>query len=343
MLVNNADLTERQFELLSDAWQNFKKSNNHRLQCAFALWALKKDLDADDLGGSGTGDSSKFWKLFEQGALPFSGDGGRRSVFTALEAAEWVAEQKCKGLHFSIERLAPATIVEIKALDDRARKVVYDNLATSEFIGVAAVRLLKSINDSSAFKKLETWVAEHKGKALTPASIRPIADEVEARRAKRERAARIAADQERIAASAPAGAQTIDVSSIGRTPEELERKRKADEVQAVWDEKDAETAAKIKGDYQALAEAFTKADAALKTYRSTLKNLITLNGSAYINQLRQYQSPISGFNAIENDIEIISTQWRGHLVVIAEQLTTEQGPSTINFDDPNLVEVEVNQ
>jgi hypothetical protein len=157
------------------------------------------------------------------------------------------------------------------------------------------------------------------------------------------RQTRIAANQERIAASAPAGSQTVDVSTIGRTPEELERKRKADEVQAVWDEKDAETAAKIKGDYQALAEAFTKADAALKTYRSTLKNLITLNGSAYINQLRQYQSPISGFNAIEHDIEIISTQWREHLVVIAEQLTTEQGPSTINFDDPNLVEVEVNQ
>ena len=345
VVLSDADLTEHQHQLLTDAWQNFKKSNNHRLQCAFALWELKNDLDANDPnGGKGGGDGSgqqqsKFWQLFNDGALPFSGSSGRSSVFTALEAAEWVTEAKSKGLDLALDRLAPATIVEIKALGESARQVVYDNLASSDFIGVAAVRLLKHVNDRSAIKKLNQWIAANEGKALTPAAIRPITDEVEAKRLQLERSNRIATASENIKRQV-GDAPTVDVSQIGRTPDELEFRRKQKEVDDILDASDAQKRSKLQRDYQDLAEAFTKCDAALQHYASRLNNIVFSNGSDYLDDLRAYRSPLTGFNPLEHDISIISEQWVKHITKIRDTLLTRQGPSKVNFDDPNLVTVE---
>ena len=55
-----------------------------------------------------------------------------------------------------------------------------------------------------------------------------------------------------------------------------------DEVQAIYDAKDAEEQAKFQRDYDRYAEAFTKADAALRRYRSELHNIINLKGSGYL-------------------------------------------------------------
>ena len=241
VVLSNADLTAHQHQLLTDACQSFKQSNNARLQCAFALWELKNDLDANDPnateGGGGRG-ATKFWQLFEDGALPFSGSSGRTSVETALQAADWVNNELPKELGGSFNRLAPATIVEIKALNEPTRQIVYDNLASSDFIGVAAVRLLKSVSDKGAIKELQQWVSTHEGTALTPKHIRPITDKVEARRAQRERENRIATDRARLEASIPAGSATVDVSTIGPGPEVLEARRKHREVQEILDAKD---------------------------------------------------------------------------------------------------------
>lgn len=347
VVLSDVDLTEHQHQLLTNAWQNFKRSNNHRLQCAFALWELKNDLDANDPnagqgGGDGTGQGqrTKFWQLFEDGALPFAGNSGKSSVKTALQAAEWVTDAKAKGLAFAFDRLAPATIVEIKALGEPTRQIVYDNLASSDFIGVAAVRLLKQVSDKGAIKELKQWVTTHEGKALTPAAIRPITDAVEAKRAERERQNRIAAERARLEASIPAGSATVNVSTIGRTPEELETKRRHDEVQAIYDAMDAEEQAKFQRDYNSYAEAFTKADAALRRYRSELHNLIMLNGTDYLDQLRDYKSPLTGFNAVENDVEIVSQQWLTELQAICELLTTRRESAKVNFEDPDLVDVD---
>ena len=157
----------------------------------------------------------------------------------------------------SFNRLAPATIVEIKALNEPTRQIVYDNLASSDFIGVAAVRLLKSVSDKGAIKELKQWVLTHEGKALTPKAIRPITDAVEARRAQRERENRIATDRARLEASIPAS-QASSTSAHRPHSEELETKRRHDEVQAIYDAKDAEEQAKFQRDYDRYAEAFTE-------------------------------------------------------------------------------------
>ena len=85
MVLSNADLTSHQHQLLTDAWQSFKQSNNARLQCAFALWELKQDLDANEPnGGKGGGDGPgqqpiQVLATVRGRGSAFSGSSGRRA------------------------------------------------------------------------------------------------------------------------------------------------------------------------------------------------------------------------------------------------------------------------
>ena len=164
-----------------------------------------------------------------------------------------------------------------------------------------------------------------------PSVIRGIDAEVQSDIASEERRARIAAERERLEASVPASQAKIDVSTIGRTPEELEGMRNAKRVDEVLDAIDKEKADKMQSDYDRYAEAFTKADAALRRYRSELHNIITLKGKN-LDQLREYRSPLTGFNAIENDVAIVSEQWLSELQAVCELLTTRRGPTEFNFE-----------
>ena len=74
----------------------------------------------------------------------------------------------------SIDNLAPATLYEISKLDGEAKELVYESIGTSDFIGVAAVRMLASEANQEVFTKLFSWVKDHPTKAITPKTIRTL-------------------------------------------------------------------------------------------------------------------------------------------------------------------------
>ena len=322
------DYTPRQIELINTAWQNFKESNNHRLQCAIALWELKQDLDASDPnGGKGGGDGngqkqSKFWKLFESGALPYSGEAGRRSVFTALEAAEWITDAKCKGLHLAFDRLAPATIVEIKALDEPAREVVYENLASSDFIGVAAVRLLKQVSHKRSIAKLKTWVSENQGKALTPAAIRPIT-ELER---EHELSKRFQQTQATKASDAVVD-MTIDTDRRDRLRAEV----KAKEVQEELDRPAQEEQEQLENQVRLYNSKLSAAEGSLDDLCFELRKISSIEGTQYLDTMRSIN--IMGLISVANDLERIKNM--GDLLLQIAKLANSSDPPT-TFDPTTI-------
>ena len=323
----NGDFTPRQIELINTAWQNFKQSNNHRLQCAIALWELKQDLDASDPnvtnGGGGRG-TTKFWKLFESGALPYSGSSGRTTVFTALEAAEWLEEQRSKGLDSSFDRLAPATIVEIKALDEPAREIVYENLASSNFIGVAAVRLLKHVNHKRSIAKLKTWVSQNQGKALTPAAIRPIT-ELER---EHELSKRFQQEQSTRASDAVVD-MTIDTDRRDRLRAEV----KAKEVQEELDRPAQEEQEQLENQVRLYNSKLNAAEGSLDDLCAELRKISSIEGTQYLDTMRSIN--IMGLVSVADDLQRIKNM--GDLLLqIAELANSSDPPTTFDPTTINL-------
>ena len=208
---------------------------------------------------------------------------------------------------------------------------------------MAAVRLLKSVSDKGAIKELKQWVSTHEGKALTPAAIRlhhgcsggQTRQSVSARTASRSRSRTARSFHPRRIGF------TVDVSNIGPTPEQLEGMRSAEEVDDVLDAIDKPVAEAMKRDYQRYAEAFTKADAALRRYRSELHNIINLKGTDYLDQLRAYESSADWIQRGRERREHGQPGMGGpELQAICELLTTRRGPTEFNFNDPDLVDVD---
>ena len=337
---SNAELT-----LIKAVWADTKQVAQQKMQLCIHLYELKKEMDANDPNAGNSPTQSRFWQAFELRDLPEYVTSSKPRVHEWLQAAEFATSKELSGApDKSLLTLTPSTVCNISRIQHPvAKEILEQHLDQHDFIGHdAAGWLAKQDHNPTVIKQVKSWCKDNPTKALVPSVIKGIEAKEAAKQAELERKARVKADRERLEATIPAGSATVDVSTIGRTPEELEGRRRAKVVQDIFDAKDAEEDAKLELDYTNLAKAFTAADAAIRTYRSTLQNIITLNGSDYVDRLREYRSPMTGFNAIENDIQTVQTDWLTQLQAICKLLTERQSASEINFDDPNLVDVEAN-
>ena len=335
--------SDAELNLIKMIWTDTKEVAQSKMQLCIHLYELKQELDNNDpSAGKGNNGQSRFWAAFEQGDLPEYVTNSPQRTREWLQAAEFVSSGEMAGAPAnSLLALTPSTVCNLSRIaHPTAEEIAVQHLRDHDFIGHdAASWLSRKDLDGRVLDLVQEWCNENPDKALVPSVIRRFQSEIDAQQARLERSKRVAEASENIKRQV-GDAPTVDVSQIGRTPDELEFRRKQKEVDDILDASDAEKRSKLQRDYQDLAEAFTKCDAALQHYASRLNNIVFSNGSDYLDDLRAYRSPLTGFNPLEHDISIISEQWVKHITKIRDTLLTRQGPSKVNFDDPNLVTVE---
>ena len=332
----------KELTLIQHCWSDASKINKSKLTLAKHLHQLKQELDANDPnanggngGGKPGGSQTRFWRAFDAGHLPLQGEQGRASVETCLRAAAWLATAALpNSLGSAFANLAPATICEISGLSEEAQAVVCRNLASSEFIGVAAVRLLKRVTESEVLKRLDTWVEEHQGKALTPASINKIEAEVEQAQRKASTPAHL---KPKATASSP---EVVDYQPPVITPEQRhQRNQELLLEQNIRDTREAieaperEELAELQKFHKQYADALVGAVQSLTELRRVLNTISTVKGTVYLNDLRDYQAPL-GFNYVENDVAELQ-RCKDTLLEIVKLATSSNGPQSIDWQTIN--------
>lgn len=322
------EYTDHQINLLVACWQDAAVASKSRTDLALHLYELKQDLDSNDPAAGTSPTKSRFWSLFEAGALPYQGDKGRASIETAITAAKWLTGADFPNpLGKSLRNLAPATIVEIKNLSDDARQVVYRNLESSEFIGVAAVRLLAKVKEADVLQRLDQWVDENQGKALTPASIRKI-EEVE--RAAQQPGRSIVDVTAYQPPQYTAEERREQAERAAERQREHQRKVEQQEVRDAIERPDREAAADLQKYHKLYADALAEALKALSELRRALKTISTIKGTIYLDELRECQGPL-GFNYLTNDIQELQRA-KDLLLEIVTVATSRTGPQTIDWE-----------
>ena len=333
--ITDSGYTDKELGLIQHCWSDASEINKSKVSLAKHLYELKKELDNGDNGAGAGCVKSRFWAAFEAGHLPLQGDKGRRSVETCLTAAGWLASNESrKGLRDSLRNLAPATICEISELSEEAQAVVYRNLASSEFIGVAAVRLLRRISEADILKRLDTWIDAHEGKALTPATI----SKIEAEAAQAERKASTPAHlKPQATASSPEVIDyqppTITAEQRHQRNQELLREQNIRDTRAAIEAPEREEAAELAKFHKLYADALAEAVRGLTDLRRALSTISSVKGTIYLDELRDYQGPL-GFNYLENDVAELQ-RCKDTLIEVVKLATSRTGPQSIDWETIN--------
>ena len=322
--------SDKEINLIGYCWQDAEAINKDKTSLAMHLWELKQEMDANGaLGSTGGRPASRFWTAFEAGHLPYAGDKGRRSTETCLAAAQFLeSELLRKDLRESLSNLAPATLYEISNLEDDAQQLVYKSVESSDFIGVAAVRLIAHEAEQDVFNKLFAWVEEHPSTAITPKIIRKLQADVEKE-------------------NTPASEQVFRVNGMDASTPELQEaafarimddvrerapqvaaQNRANEVKEELGRGAKEHLAELEDNVRKYNSKLNGAVASIDELLAFLKSIDRTHGTQYLSEMRSIN--VGGLLSVADDIERIKSTGASMLQV-AELSTSSNPPSGIDM------------
>jgi len=135
---------------------------------------------------------------------------------------------------------------------------------------------------------------------------------------------------------------TVDVNIPDHDPVELQERaateRKRKEVQEILDGPSRKQHQQKQAHYNEYVDKLAAVGTALQEYKTCLNGLVHTYGSDYLQDLREGPYNVVGPNWAARDFDRVNG-WKDDLIKIAELLTTQRGQTRVNFDDPNLIEV----
>lgn len=322
--------SDKEISLIGYCWQDAEAINKDKTSLAMHLWELKQEMDGGDSASGAGCKKSRFWSAFDSGHLPYAGDKGRRSTETCLAAAQFLeSDELRKDLRNSLCHLAPATLYEISNLEDDAQQLVYKSVESSDFIGVAAVRLIAHEAEQDVFKKLFAWVEENPSTAITPRIIRKLQADVE----KENTPAREQVINTSTAEHQEAAFARIMADVRERAPQVAAQNR-ANEVKEELGRGAKEHLAELESNVRKYNSKLNGAVASIDELLAFLKSIDRIHGTQYLGEMRSIN--VGGLLSVADDIERIKGTGAS-MLQIAELSTSSNPPSGI---DMTTLEVE---
>ena len=294
--LSAAGYTEKEITLIGYCWQDAQEINRSKMALAQHLYELKREMDDGDEGaGKGGHQTSRFWAAFDAGHLPFAGDSGRTTVKTSLLAADWLnSKEMVQGLTISFSNLAPSTVYEISRLQGKALELVEQQLEETDFIGVAAVRLLAAEAQGEVLDRLFDWVKQNPAKVLTPKTIRAVKATLEEE-------------------NTPASTRTVNVGlapdladvlgSIRAEAPEREQQQRVKQVKDELSKADREHRELLDAEIQAYNKHLMAACSAVHQLAGYLRRVSNLYGTQLLEELRG--TDYRGFITVADDLQRI--------------------------------------
>ena len=330
--ISSAGYTDKEISLIGYCWQDSEAINQSKTSLAMHLLELKQEMDAHDPRQDSRNVKSRFWAAFEAGHLPYAGDSGRSATETCLKAAEFLKSDLFpKDLGNKLCNLAPATLYEISRLEGEAQKLTYKSIESSDFIGVAAVRLIAHESDQDVFVKLHQWISSHEGQAVTPKTIRALRSEVdvenqeastatvdsETAEQKAERQRILDEAMERVKASAPERERQAKINQVREELERPERERQQD-----LEDKVRQYNSKLVKCYESIHD--------LLVFMQTIDRV---NGTQYLQDMRQID--VAGLITVRDDLPRLKG-FGEELVKIVQLANSCNPPSGIDMTTVDL-------
>jgi len=294
--LSAAGYTDKEITLIGYCWQDAQEINRSKMALAQHLYELKREMDNGDEGaGKGGHQTSRFWAAFDAGHLPFAGDSGKTTVKTSLLAADWLnSKEMVQGLTISFSNLAPSTVYEISRLQGKALELVEQQLEETDFIGVAAVRLLAAEAQGEVLDRLFDWVKQNPAKVLTPKTIRAVKATIEEE-------------------NTPASTQTVNVGpvpdladvlgSIRAEAPEREQQQRVQQVKEELSKADREHRELIDTEIQSYNKLLLAASSAVHQLAGYLRRISNLYGTQLLQELRG--TDYRGFITVADDLQRI--------------------------------------
>jgi len=294
--------SDTEINLIGQCWQSASHASAARTQLAIKLYELKKEMDANDPSAGRGGEvgyhgtkKSRFWSAFEQGKLPLQGDKSRQTVDTYLKAAAFLASKPFSDtLGNGLQNLGPSTICLIQNLSGDALRIVEKQLAHTDFIGIAAVRLIAAEANAEVLSKMFEWVDSNKGAAITPKVIRELRASVD--------------DENR-----PASTRTVNVGpapdladvlgSIRAEAPEREQQQRVQQVKDELSKADREHRELLDAEIQAYNKVLLAACSAVHQLAGYLRRVSNLYGTQLLEELRG--TDYRGFITVADDLQRI--------------------------------------
>jgi hypothetical protein len=297
--LSAAGYTDKEITLIGYCWQDAQEINRSKMALAQHLYELKREMDSTDEaanGGNGGGQKqTRFWAAFEAGHLPFAGDAGRATVKHSLAAADWLhARELGNPLPSSFSNLAPSTVYEISRLQGKALELVEQQLEETDFIGVAAVRLLAAEAQGEVLDRLFDWVKQNPAKVLTPKTIRAVKATLEEE-------------------NTPASTRTVNVGPVpdladvlgsirAETPQR-EQQQRVQQVKEELSKADREHRELLDVEIQAYNKVLLAASSAVHQLAGYLRRVSNLYGTQLLEELRG--TDYRGFITVADDLQRI--------------------------------------
>ena len=294
--LSAAGYTEKEITLIGYCWQDAQEINRSKMALAQHLYELKAEMDAiDPSAGSGNNGKSRFWAAYEAGHLPFAGDKGRATITHSIAAAEWLqSKESSNSLLNSFSNLAPSTVYEISRLQGKALQLVEQQLEETDFIGVAAVRLLAAEAQGEVLDRLFDWVKQNPAKVLTPKTIRAVKATLEEE-------------------NTPASTRTVNVGpapdladvlgSIRAEAPEREQQQRVQQVKDELSKADREHRELLDAEIQAYNKVLLAASSAVHQLAGYLRRVSNLYGTQLLEELRG--TDYRGFITVADDLQRI--------------------------------------
>lgn len=321
--LSAAGYSAKEISLIGYCWQDSAQINTKKTALALHLYELKQEMDNGDSGAGAGCVKSRFWAAFEAGHLPLQGDSGRSSVHTALQAAAWLAERESsEGLDNSLHTLAPSTIVEISNLGEPAQELVFKAIESSDFIGVAAVRLLAKEKRDEVIDRLFSWVTENPGTAITPRVIGSLTSQF-------------------VQENAPPAGQTVDTRTDEEKAEadrkfqevlrkvreqrpQREQKAKVDAVKEELGRAEREERERVEKRVRDYNSALNDAYRSVHTLLICLQGIDRIDGTQYLDVMRMVD--VMGLITVKDDLARIKQI--GEELLEAAKLANSSNPPT---------------
>lgn len=339
--LSAAGYSDKEINLIGYCWQDAEEVNKSKTSLAMHLWELKQEMDVSGskaAGGNGGGSTkSRFWAAFEAGHLPLTGDSGRTSVKTSLAAVEFLNEAESGRLAGApadrLRNLAPSTLERISWLDAQALGLVYKSLESTDYIGIAAVRLLGSEKQQDVFDKLFAWVEDHPSKPVTPQTIRTIRAEVEAENQPAEEQVIDLPQAPTLHTEEAAAAFNELMDKVRQQAPERERQARIDVVKE-------ELARPERERHQRAEERVTKYNTKLLNAHTAIHDLLVflqgvdrIDGTQYLDEMRRCD--VRGLVTVHDDLARIKKMGE-ELMALARLANSSNPPTGIDMTTFNV-------
>ena len=322
--LSAAGYSDKEISLIGYCWKDAEAINKDKTSLAMHLWELKQEMDANDPREDARNVKSRFWAAFDAGHLPYAGDKGRTSTETCLKAAQFIESALFpKDLGDSLRNLAPATLYEISNLEDEAQQLVYKSIESSDFIGVAAVRLIAHEAEHDVFTKLFAWVEAHPTKAITPKTIRALQAEVATENTP-------AKDQVIDTSAAERQAAAFDkiMADVRQRAPQVAAQNRAEAVKEELSRPARKHLEELEENVRKYNSKLNSAVASVDELLRFLKSIDRTHGTEYLSEMRSIN--VAGLLSVDDDIDRIKATGAS-MLQIAELSTSCNPPSGIDM------------